>query len=275
MEPACGLPAATSAKALEVLTTPACCRATPMVRPESPACTTTVALPVPGAGPVLALGQPGHHGLQDLYGEDAGPADERERRTAARGARGRAGAGDAATLLRGQRTAWPPAPRGAGAGPPARPGRARRRPRSAPRRPGHPASPPCTRPRDRCHRRPRRRRRWSSRGAGPSSVLAPCPVPGLTGPAGPSAGCRPGCTSSPGRTLSPSCTCSPGGVPVPRSPSRAAWRMSTAAAWSTTARCLRPATPLSRSVLEASTVDSRSSTRRTGTGATSAASSTA
>ena len=47
MEPAWGLSAATSAKALDVLTTPACCRATPMVRPESPACTTTVARPVP------------------------------------------------------------------------------------------------------------------------------------------------------------------------------------------------------------------------------------
>ena len=47
--------------------------------------------------------------------------------------------------------------------------------------------------------------------------------------------------------------------------------MSTAAAWSTTARCRRPATPLSRSVRCASTVVSRSSTRRTGTGATRAA----
>ncbi len=49
-------------------------------------------------------------------------------------------------------------------------------------------------------------------------------------------------------------TGSPAGDPVVRSVSRADWRMSTAAAWSTTARCRLPATPLSRSVRCASTV---------------------
>ena len=56
-----------------------------------------------------------------------------------------------------------------------------------------------------------------------------------------------------------------------RSVSRAVCRMSTAAAWSTTARCRLPATPLSRSVRCASTLVSRSSTRRTQTGAMRAA----
>ncbi len=46
----------------------------------------------------------------------------------------------------------------------------------------------------------------------------------------------------------PGLTRSPGGEPVLRSVSRAVWRISTAAAWSTTARCRRAATPLSRSV---------------------------
>src|SRR5699024_7579437 len=41
-------------------------------------------------------------------------------------------------------------------------------------------------------------------------------------------------------------TRSPGGPPVARSVSSAVCRMSTAAAWSTTSRCPRPATPLSR-----------------------------
>ena len=44
--------------------------------------------------------------------------------------------------------------------------------------------------------------------------------------------------------------------------------MSTAAAWSTTLRCERPATPLSRSLRCDSTVVKRSSTSRTGTGST-------
>ena len=65
----------------------------------------------------------------------------------------------------------------------------------------------------------------------------------------------------------PGPTSSPGGRPELRSASRAACRMRTAAAWSTTERCRRPSTPLSRRLRWASTVVSRSSTRRTGTGA--------
>ncbi len=69
----------------------------------------------------------------------------------------------------------------------------------------------------------------------------------------------------------PGPTRSPGGAPVLRSRSRAVCRISTAAAWSTTARCRLPATPLSRSVRCASTLVRRSSTRRTQTGAMRAA----
>ena len=67
-------------------------------------------------------------------------------------------------------------------------------------------------------------------------------------------------------------TISPGGRPVARSVSRACCRMSTAAAWSTTARRSAPFFPRSRSIASALTVVRRSSWRRTSTGAIRAAS---
>ena len=137
----------------------------------------------PGAGPVLALGQPGHHGLQDLYGGDAGTADERDAEQQHEQPAGAPASPTPAPLLRGQRTAWTARPPGAAtAAVPVVPDRP---PGSAPRPPvPPPAAPKHLTRRRRRHRPPRRRRRWSSRGAGPSSVLAPCPVPGFTGPAG-------------------------------------------------------------------------------------------
>src|SRR5450432_3891646 len=66
-------------------------------------------------------------------------------------------------------------------------------------------------------------------------------------------------------------TTSPGARPEDRSASRALCRMMTAAAWSTTARRPRESTPTEASCPWALTVESRSSTIRTGTGSTAAA----
>ena len=242
MEPACGLSAATSANALDVLTTPACCRVLPMVRPESPACTTTWPGAVPGAGrsPCSPV-SPATMGFRTC--------------TATKPARRRARPRGAA---RAARCAVPP--------------RRRRRGHAAGRRLGAAGPSPVVAALGalvaRSGASPALGRRSSTASpsraprSGPSSVLAPCPagVSAAGSAVVPSTPAADGVArSSPGRTS----RCA-------RSPSSAVWRMSTAAAWSTTARCLRPATPLSRSVRCASTVVSRSSTRRTGTGATSA-----
>src|SRR5699024_2948558 len=61
-------------------------------------------------------------------------------------------------------------------------------------------------------------------------------------------------------------TTSPGAVPLLRSSSSAVCKIITAATWSTTARCLRPARPDACNAWWAETVVSRSSTRRTVTG---------
>src|SRR5450432_4063893 len=66
-------------------------------------------------------------------------------------------------------------------------------------------------------------------------------------------------------------TTSPGARPEERSASRALCKMMTAAAWSTTSRRAREPTPTAARCPWAVTVDSRSSTTRTGTGSTAAA----
>ena len=69
-------------------------------------------------------------------------------------------------------------------------------------------------------------------------------------------------------THSPTRTISPGGRPLARSASSALCRITTAAAWSTALRLCRAEIPRSRMPLVAATVDRRSSTSRTGHGAT-------
>ena len=78
MEPAWGLPAATSRERLGGLDHAGLLQRDPDGASGVAGAHHHGGLPGAGAGPVVARGEPGDHRLEDLDRDDAGPADERE-----------------------------------------------------------------------------------------------------------------------------------------------------------------------------------------------------